>query len=114
MFLQNAILTAQNSGNPSNTTAAIMNILLLVAMFGVLYFFMIRPQRKKDKELQEMRSRLEVGDEVVTTGGVIGRVVSMKDDTVVVETGTDRSKIRFLRSAIQYNTTAAENQATTK
>ena len=111
MLFQNAILTA-GGGAPSNTAAAVMNILLLVAMFGVLYFFMIRPQRKKDKELQQMRSKLEIGDEVITTGGVIGRVVSMKDDTVVVETGTDRSKIRFLRSAIQYNTTAAENQST--
>ncbi|MEG1993602.1 MAG: preprotein translocase subunit YajC [Oscillospiraceae bacterium] len=106
MSMLNVLLTAQA---PSPKSAALMNIVLLVVMFAVVYFFMIRPQKKKDKELQQMRSKLEIGDEVITTGGIIGRVVSIKDDTVVVETGTDRSKIRFLRNAIQYNTTAAEN-----
>ncbi|MEG1448374.1 MAG: preprotein translocase subunit YajC, partial [Oscillospiraceae bacterium] len=101
MSMLNVLLTAQA---PSPKSAALMNIVLLVVMFAVVYFFMIRPQKKKDKELQQMRSKLEIGDEVITTGGIIGRVVSIKDDTVVVETGTDRSKIRFLRNAIQYNT----------
>lgn len=111
MSMLNVLLTAQS---PSPKNAAIMNIVLLVVMFAVVYFFMIRPQKKKDKELHQMRSKLEIGDEVITTGGVIGRVVSIKDDTVVIETGTDRSKIRFLRNAIQYNTTAAENATQSK
>ena len=94
--------------------AMISQILMLVAMFAVMYFLLIRPQKKKEKEVLKMRANLEIGDEVITNGGIIGRVVSMKDDTVLIETGSDRSKIRFIRSAIQYNTTAAEMAAEKK
>ena len=66
-----------------------------------MYFLMIRPQRKKDKQLQDMRSSLDIGDNVTTIGGVVGRVVALKDDTVVLETGTDRNRVRFKRWAVQ-------------
>lgn len=62
---------------------------------------MICPQRKKDKQLQDMRSSLDIGDNVTTIGGVVGRVVALKDDTVVLETGTDRNRVRFKRWAVQ-------------
>lgn len=94
--------------------AMFSQIMLLVVMFGVMYFLLIRPQKKREKETQKMRANLEIGDEVVTNGGIIGRVVSIKDDTVLVETGSDRSKIRFVRAAIQYNNTAAELAAAAK
>lgn len=68
----------------------------LVAM----YFFMMRPNKKREKEAQELRNNLEVGDEVTTIGGVVGRVVSIKEDTFVLETAGERSRIRFLRGAI--------------
>ena len=109
MSMTSQILTATGE---SNSSFAITNLVLLVGMFVVVYFFMIKPQKKREKSLQSMRSSLEIGDEVVTNGGIIGRVVSIKDDAVVIETGTDRSKIRFLRSAIQYNTTATTSAAT--
>lgn len=78
-------------------------------MFVVLYFFMIRPQKKRDKEIQNMRSSLQIGDEVVTTGGIIGIVASLKEDTVVIETGSDRSKIRIARWAVAQNNTIHED-----
>ena len=81
--------------------------LSLLSTFGpfavlliVMYFMLIMPQQRKEKQLKELRSQLEVGDGVVTVGGVVGRVVSVKNDTVVVETGSDRVKIRFKVSAI--------------
>ena len=64
---------------------------------------MIRPQKKREKEVEKMRSSIEVGDEIVTSGGIIGRVVSIREDTIVIETGSDRSKIRIARWAIQQN-----------
>ena len=77
----------------------------MVLMFAILYFFMIRPQKKKDKEIQDMRSGLQIGDEIITTGGIIGIVVSLKEDTLVIETGSDRSKVRIARWAVAQNNT---------
>jgi len=76
--------------------------ILLPAMLVLMYFFMIRPQRKRDKETAKMRSSLEIGDEVVTIGGIIGRVVTIKDDDVItIETGSDKTKVRIRKWAIQ-------------
>lgn len=77
----------------------------LVLIFVVFYFLLIRPQKKREKETQDMRNSLQVGDEIVTAGGIIGRVVSIKEDNVVIETGSDRSKVRIKRWAIQSNET---------
>ena len=92
---------------PAGGTFMVMLIqmLPLILIFVVFYFFLIRPQRKREKETQKMRSNIEVGDEIVTSGGIIGRVVSIREDTVVIETGSDRSKIRIARWAIQQNNT---------
>ena len=75
--------------------------LMLVAMIAVFYFLMIRPQKKQEKEAQEMRDSLAVGDEVTTIGGIIGRVVNVKEETFVLETTKERTRIRFERSAIK-------------
>lgn len=76
----------------------ILGIVLLIVFF---YFFMIRPQRKQEKKDAEMRDALQVGDEVTTIGGIIGKVVSIKEETFVLETTKDRTRIRFLRGAIR-------------
>ena len=86
-----------------------IQMLSIALIFGVFYFILIRPQRRRDKAVQEMRSKIEVGDEVVTVGGIIGRIVSIKDDTIVVETGSDRSKIRIARWAVQANNTVHDD-----
>ncbi len=76
-------------------------IILLVVFGVVMYFMIIRPQKKREKKQQELRSSIEVGDEVTTIGGIVGRVVNVKDDTFVLETAGDRSRMRFRRWAIQ-------------
>ena len=76
-------------------------VIMLVALVAVFYFFMIRPQKKQEKKDAEMRGALQVGDEVTTIGGIIGKVVSIKEDTFVLETTKDKTKIRFLRGAIR-------------
>lgn len=75
-------------------------LIMLVAMLVVMYFFMIRPQKKQERELADMRNNIQVGDEIVTIGGIIGCVVIIKDDKLMLETGNG-SKITILRSAIK-------------
>ena len=77
------------------------SLLFLVLMFVIMYFVMIRPQQKRQKEEAKMRNNLRVGDELVTIGGICGRVVAIKDDTITIESSVDRNKIVFKKSAIQ-------------
>ena len=95
------------------TTATMMSLLPLILIFVIFYFMLIRPQKKRDKETARMRANLEVGDESVTVGGIIGTVVVIKDDHLIIETGSDRSKVRITRWAVQANNTPHE-VATTK
>ncbi len=83
-------------------------IIPLVIMFVLLYFIAIRPQKKRDRELKEMQDSLQVGDEIVTGGGIVGIVVSVGEDTVVIETGGAKHKLRIKNWAITENVTAAE------
>jgi preprotein translocase subunit YajC len=83
-------------------------ILLLVLMVGVMYFTMIRPQKKRQKEEQSMRDTLEIGDEITTIGGIMGRVVTVKEDCLVIETGAEHTRLRIVRSAVGINNTAQE------
>ena len=78
-----------------------MSIVIIVVMLALLYFFMIRPQKKQEKEVNAMRNNLVVGDEITTIGGIIGRIVSIKEETLMIETGHDRTKIRILKSAVR-------------
>ncbi len=81
----------------------LLSLLPIIIMFLVMYFLLIKPQKKREKEAQNMRNSLQIGDEVVTAGGIVGRVVSLKDDTILVETGSDKNKIRIKRWAVQAN-----------
>ena len=83
-------------------------LIMIVAMFALLYFFMIRPENKRKKEAEAMRSSVKVGDKITTIGGVVGVVCHAKDDKIVVETGADRVRIEFAKWAISSNDTAAE------
>ena len=76
-------------------------LLGIVFLFVVMYFFMIRPQKNQERKDAAMRDALAVGDEVTTIGGIIGKVVSIKEETFVLETTKDRTKIRFLKGAIR-------------
>lgn len=85
------------------------SILVMVGWIGIMlvamYFLMIRPQRKKQKEEKQMRENLQVGDEVVTIGGIYGRVISLKEDSMVIESKSDHSKLTVARWALQQNLT---------
>ena len=87
----------------------IMTIVMIVGIGVFFYFFMIRPQKKQEKEINEMRNSLSVGDEITTIGGIIGKVISIREETVVIETSHDRTKIRLLKSAISKVDVKAED-----
>ena len=87
-----------NAADPWSSVISIGSIVLLIVFF---YFFMIRPQKKQEKKDAEMRDSLQVGDEVTTIGGIIGKVVSVKGETFVLETTKDKTKIRFLKGAVR-------------
>ena len=83
------------------TTESYISLFFTLALMLVMLYFMIyRPQKKQEQKDAAMRSSMEIGDQVTTIGGVIGRVVAIKDDTFVLETGADRVKIRFTKNAI--------------
>ena len=75
-------------------------IMMIVLMIAIFYFLMIRPENKRKKQAEEMRSALKKGDWLTTIGGVYGRVVAITDRTVVIETSEDRVRVEFLKSAI--------------
>ena len=77
----------------------------------VMYFLMIRPQRKRTKEEQQMRDNIQIGDEITTIGGIMGRVVTVKEDSLIIESGADRNKIKITRTAVGINNTANEKLA---
>lgn len=83
-------------------------LLMMGGLFAAMYFFTIRPQKKQQKREQEIRESTQIGDEITTIGGITGKVVSVKDDSIVIETGSDRVKIKFMKYAIQTNHTANE------
>ena len=86
-------------------------VIMMVAMLALMYFMLIRPENKRKKEAEEMRSALKAGDEVTTIGGVTGTVVDVKENKFVLETGADRVRIEFAKFALSENHTAAARAA---
>lgn len=86
-------------------------ILIYAALFGVLYLVLIRPNSKKKKEEQAMRDNIAIGDDVTTIGGIVGRIVAIKEDedAFIIETGSDRVKMKFKKWAISSVDTVKEN-----
>ncbi|MBR7133352.1 MAG: preprotein translocase subunit YajC [Clostridia bacterium] len=107
----NPILLAEASadaaGNGGNSI--IFMVIYLVIIFGAMYLLLIRPQRKKQKEEKKMRENLQVGDEIVTIGGIYGRVISLKEDAIVIESQSDHSKLTIARWALQSNLTVHDD-----
>lgn len=105
----NPILLQMASGaaaDGKNGTATY--IIMMVVLIALMYFMMIRPQKKRQREEQEMRSSLEIGDEIITIGGIVGRVVTIREEDLIIETGADRNKMRIQRWAVNTNVTKTE------
>ena len=83
--------------------------LMLVGMFVLMYFFMIRPQKKQEREYKAMLNDLQPGDEITTKGGIIGKIISIKEETMVIETSRNRTQIRVLKSAVSTVDVKAED-----
>ena len=98
-------LEKATTANGGGTGGTLFMIIYLVIIFGAMYFILIRPQKKKQKEEKKMRENLQVGDEIVTIGGIYGRVISLKEDTIVIESQSDHSKLTIARWAMQSNLT---------
>lgn len=102
-------LLAEATTNATGGFGSISGILIMVVLLIVMYFFMIRPQKKQEKEIMNMRNNLQVGDEITTIGGIIGKIISIKEETCVIETTGDKTKIRILKSAVKVVDVKAED-----
>ena len=92
---------AATTGTEGGTMGSLLSLGMIVLVFVVFYFFAIRPQKKQEKQANEMRNALTPGDEITTIGGIIGRVVKVTEETLVIETGKDRTKLHILKSAVR-------------
>ena len=102
-------LLAGETTAPQGGGNFVVTIIMIVAMIAFFYFFIIRPQKKQEKEAADMRDSIQVGDEITTIGGIIGKVVSIKDETLVLETTRAGTKIRILKSAVRSVDVKAED-----
>lgn len=108
-LLQDAAAEQATQAAGFGTGGTLMYIGMIAIMFVVMYFIMIRPQRKKQKAEEKMRNNLQIGDEILTIGGFYARVISIKEDSLVIESVSDHSKQRIARWAIQQNLTVHED-----
>lgn len=105
------ILETAATGQQQSTGSALVSMLItFLPIILIFYFLIIRPQKKREKEEKAMRESIAIGDEIVTIGGIIGLVVRQTEDTLVIETGGDRSKLRIQKGAVRENLTALERK----
>ena len=109
IFALNTATTTATTNNPAGNWLSYLPLIIMIGAIVLMFVFSSRSQKKKDKQISDMRNALRIGDEVTTTGGIIGRVVSVKEETVVIETSRDGTKIRFLKSAIARVDVTAED-----
>ena len=89
-------------------------MIMIVVMFAIIYFLMIRPENKRKKQAEEMRNSLKKGDQITTIGGIVGRIVMVNDDTIVIETSDDRVRMELTKWAVSTNNTQQQNAAADK
>ena len=90
------------------------SLIMIVVMFAIIYFLMIRPENKRKKQAEEMRNSLKKGDQITTIGGIIGRIVMVNDETIVIETSDDRVRMELTKWAVSTNNTQQQNAAADK
>ena len=101
--------TSSSAGGDSSSM--IPSLVMLVLLFVMMYFFMIRPEKKRKQEAQTMRDSLEVGDKIITIGGIVGRVVHISNDRITFETGEDRVRLEVTKWAISSNESKGKEKA---
>lgn len=94
------------AADPTAGNQMVSTIIMLVAMVGIFYFMLIRPENKRKKEAENLRSSVKVGDEITTIGGITGKVVNVKDDRFVIETSADQVRVELMKWALSSNNTA--------
>ncbi len=105
----NFVVALADATTNGGAGSSLLMIGMLVIMFVAFYFFGIRPQKKQEREANNMRNNLAVGDEITTIGGIIGKIVSIKEETCVIESAHDKTKIRILKSAVSRVDVKAED-----
>ena len=110
LFLEEAATTTADTG----AAGMLMTFLPLIAIFAVFYFMLIRPEKKRKKEAEQMRSALKNGDEITTIGGIGGRIGMVNDVTIVIETSDDRVRMELTKWAVSTNNTQQQNAAADK
>lgn len=103
------LLETSAANSQGGGMSIVVMIIYLAVIFGAMYLLLIRPQRKKQKEEKKMRENLQVGDEIVTIGGIYGRVISLKEESMVIESKSDHSKLTIARWALQTNLTVHDD-----
>ena len=102
------LLEATTGATEAGPMGGASTIIMLLVMVAIFYFMLIRPENKRKKEAEQMRSSLQVGDMITTIGGIVGKVVSVKDEKFVIETGADQVRIELAKWALSTNETGAE------
>ena len=103
------LLDAATAANADAASSSLFSLVFMIILLVAFYFLLIRPQKKKEKKDAEMRKNLQIGDEIVTAGGIVGIVCKVEEQTIVIETTGDRSKFRVQKWAISQNLTATED-----
>lgn len=76
------------------------SLILMIGIFAIFYFLIIRPQKKKEQEVRQMRSQLKIGDKITTIGGIFGKIISIKEDFIVIETGDNKTQMTITKHAV--------------
>ena len=98
----------ENGADAAASMGGMTTIIMIVVMIAVMYFVMIRPENKRKKEAEQMRNDIKVGDEIITIGGICGKVVNVKEDKFVIETGADQVRMEFVKWALSSNESGAQ------
>ena len=99
-LISSALDTAEDAGAAG--MQSLFSTIIMIGMFGLLiYFLFYRPQKKQEKAIAEMRGSLRVGDEISTNGGILGKIIQIKDDFLIIETGNDRTKMKIAKWAVR-------------
>ncbi len=110
IILDGTATAGAGNGQAQGGASWIGTIIMLVAFVAIFYFLILRPQKKQKKEEQKMRDSLQIGDEVVTIGGVQGKIVSLKEDSFVLESIVDKTKQKYAKWALQQNLTVHDEK----